>query len=76
MLGAQESSGVTLTENFAMSPASSVSGWYFSHPASSYFGLGKIGRDQVANYARRKGMTVAEIERWLAPNLGYDPGEP
>ncbi len=74
LLGAQESSGVTLTENFAMSPASSVSGWYFSHPASSYFGLGKIGRDQVANYAQRKGMTVAEIERWLAPNLGYDPG--
>jgi 5-methyltetrahydrofolate--homocysteine methyltransferase len=76
LLGAQESSGVTLTENFAMSPAASVSGWYFSHPASSYFGLGKIGRDQVADYARRKGMTVVEIERWLAPNLGYDPGEP
>ena len=65
--------GITLTENFAMSPPASVSGIYLGHPQSRYFNLGRIGRDQVEDYARRKGMTVAEIERWLAPNLGYDP---
>ena len=54
-------------------PAASVSGWYFSHPEAKYFGVGKINRDQVEDYARRKGMTVEEAERWLAPNLGYDP---
>jgi 5-methyltetrahydrofolate--homocysteine methyltransferase len=54
-------------------PASSVSGLYFAHPEARYFTLGKIDRDQVADYAARKGMTVAEVERWLAPNLGYDP---
>ena len=63
---------MTLTESFAMSPASSVSGFYLSHPQAKYFGLGKIGRDQVEDYARRKGWTVAEAERWLAPNLGYE----
>jgi 5-methyltetrahydrofolate--homocysteine methyltransferase len=56
-----------------MFPAASVSGLYFGHPESRYFMVGKIGRDQVADYAARKGMTVAEVERWLAPNLGYDP---
>ncbi len=56
-----------------MTPASSVSGWYFSHPASRYFNVGKIGRDQVEDYARRKGMPVADMERWLAPTLAYDP---
>ena len=56
-----------------MWPASSVSGLYFAHPEARYFTLGKVGRDQVADYAARKGMTVAEVERWLAPNLGYDP---
>jgi 5-methyltetrahydrofolate--homocysteine methyltransferase len=54
-----------------MWPASSVSGWYFSHPQSHYFGVGKIARDQVEDYAKRKGMKVADAERWLSPNLGY-----
>jgi 5-methyltetrahydrofolate--homocysteine methyltransferase len=63
--------GITLTESCAMLPASSVAGWYLGHPEAFYFGVGKIGRDQVEDYARRKGMTVAEAERWLAPNLGY-----
>jgi 5-methyltetrahydrofolate--homocysteine methyltransferase len=73
LLDAEQKIGVSLTETFAMVPAASVSGWYFSHPKSSYFGLGKIDRDQVTDYARRKGVSVAEIERWLAPNLGYNP---
>ena len=55
-----------------MMPASSVSGWYFSHPDSRYFAVAKINREQVEDYARRKGMSLAETERWLAPNLGYD----
>ncbi len=67
--------GITLTEHFAMLPTAAVSGWYFSHPQSTYFGVGKINRDQVEDYARRKGMTLEEAERWLAPNLGYDPDE-
>jgi 5-methyltetrahydrofolate--homocysteine methyltransferase len=67
--------GISLTESFAMMPAAAVSGWYFSHPAARYFGVGKINRDQVEDYARRKGMTLEEAERWLAPNLGYDPGQ-
>ena len=62
--------GITLTESFAMSPPASVSGIYLGHPQSRYFNLGRIGRDQVEDYARRKGMTVAEVERWLSPNLG------
>jgi len=65
--------GMALTESFAMSPAASVSGMYFAHPESRYFTVGRIGPDQVEDYARRKGESVAEIERWLAPNLGYDP---
>ncbi len=64
--------GMTLTESFAMLPTASVSGLYFAHPGARYFGIGKIGRDQVADYARRKGITVSEVERWLAPVLGYD----
>jgi 5-methyltetrahydrofolate--homocysteine methyltransferase len=64
--------GVRLTEHWAMLPASTVAGWYIGHPEAFYFGVGKIDRDQVADYARRKGMTVAEVERWLAPNLGYE----
>jgi 5-methyltetrahydrofolate--homocysteine methyltransferase len=72
LLDAESRVDIKLTESFAMYPASSVSGWYFSHPESRYFGLGKIARDQVEDYARRKGMTVAEVERWLAPNLNYD----
>jgi len=72
LLDAEKNSGVGLTDSYAMWPAASVSGWYFSHPDSSYFGVGKINRDQVEDYAKRKGMTMAEAERWLAPNLGYD----
>jgi 5-methyltetrahydrofolate--homocysteine methyltransferase len=68
-----EDVGITLTESYAMSPAASVSGIYLGHPAARYFTLGRIAADQVADYAKRKGMTVAEVERWLAPNLGYDP---
>lgn len=71
LLGAEKETGIRLTENFAMFPAASVSGWYFSHPDAQYFAVGKIGEDQVSDYARRKGMKVAEMERWLAPNLGY-----
>lgn len=67
-----EKVGITLTESCAMYPASSVSGYYFSHPQSKYFGLGKIEKDQVTEYAERKGMKLADVERWLAPNLSYD----
>jgi 5-methyltetrahydrofolate--homocysteine methyltransferase len=66
---------VKLTESFAMWPGSSVSGLYFSHPESFYFGVGKIERDQVEDYAARKGMSVAETERWLAPVLNYIPSQ-
>jgi len=71
LLQAEERAGVHLTESFAMYPASSVSGWYFAHPEAKYFAVGKIERDQVEEYAERKGMDVAEAERWLAPNLNY-----
>ncbi len=71
LLGAEEKIGVKLTESFAMTPGSSVSGIYFSHPEAAYFGTGKIERDQVEDYAARKAMTVAEAERWLAPILNY-----
>jgi 5-methyltetrahydrofolate--homocysteine methyltransferase len=64
---------VQLTESLAMMPASSVSGMYFAHPEAKYFAVGKIQRDQVEDYAQRKGMSVAEMERWLAPNLAYEP---
>ena len=67
------SHGITLTEHFAMLPAASVSGLYFGHPESRYFAVGRIGRDQIEDYARRKAMGVAEVERWLSPNLAYDP---
>ena len=72
LLSAENHIGVSLTESFAMSPAASVSGWYFANPESKYFGLGKIEKDQVIDYARRKGMKVEEIEKWLSPNLSYD----
>jgi methionine synthase (B12-dependent) (EC 2.1.1.13) len=65
--------GLILTENFAMLPAASVSGWYFAHPEARYFGVGRIQRDQVEDYAQRKGWTLDEAERWLAPVLGYEP---
>jgi 5-methyltetrahydrofolate--homocysteine methyltransferase len=74
LLDAERTAGMTLTESCAMLPTASVSGWYLAHPEAQYFGLGRIGRDQVEDYARRKGMTVADAERWLAPNLAYDPG--
>jgi 5-methyltetrahydrofolate--homocysteine methyltransferase len=73
LLDVEKNIGVKLTENFAMWPGSSVSGLYFSHPESRYFGVGKIERDQVEDYARRKGWNIAEAERWLAPILNYDP---
>jgi 5-methyltetrahydrofolate--homocysteine methyltransferase len=72
LLGAEERAGITLTESFAMLPTAAVSGWYFWRPEARYFGVGKIGRDQVEDYARRKGMDVAAVERWLAPNLAYE----
>ena len=65
--------GLTLTESYAMTPAASVSGLYFAHPQARYFTVGRIGRDQVEAYAARKGMPIEEVERWLAPNLAYDP---
>jgi 5-methyltetrahydrofolate--homocysteine methyltransferase len=73
LLDAEANAGIKLTESYAMWPGSSVSGLYFAHPKSQYFTLGKIDRDQVTDYAERKGMTVQEVERWLGPNLGYDP---
>lgn len=71
LLNATENAGMKLTESMAMLPAASVSGFYFSHPDSKYFGLGKINKDQVEDYAKRRGMTLAEAERWLSPVLGY-----
>jgi len=73
LLNGQESTGVELTESFAMMPAASVSGWYFSHPESKYFGTGKISKDQVANYAERKGLELQMMERWLGSLLAYEP---
>ena len=75
LLDVHAKTGMLITESFAMWPGSSVSGLYFAHPESRYFSLGKIGRDQVTDYAQRKGMSVAEVERWLGPNLNYEPGE-
>jgi 5-methyltetrahydrofolate--homocysteine methyltransferase len=76
LLAAEENAGVQLTETFAMTPAAAVSGWYFSHPEARYLTVGRIGPDQVADYALRKGMAREEAERWLAPNLGYTPTAP
>jgi len=73
LLDAERTAGISLTESFAMFPTAAVSGFYFSHPSARYFGVGKIDRDQAASYAQRKGMRVAEAERWLAPILGYEP---
>jgi 5-methyltetrahydrofolate--homocysteine methyltransferase len=73
LLGVEAATGITLTESYAMLPASSVSGFYFAHPEARYFGVGRIDRDQVADYSRRKGLPVAAVERWLRPNLNYDP---
>jgi 5-methyltetrahydrofolate--homocysteine methyltransferase len=73
LLRVESNAGITLTESFAMLPAAAVSGWYFAHPDARYFAVGKIGRDQVEDYARRKGMEQETVERWLSPNLNYDP---
>ncbi len=75
LLNVQANTGMLITESFAMWPGSSVSGLYFAHPESRYFSLGKIDRDQVADYSKRKGMSVGEVERWLGQNLNYDPAE-
>ncbi len=75
LLDATKNTGITLSENFALHPAASVCGWYIAHPESFYFGLGNIGRDQVEDFAGRKGVSVETAERWLAPNLGYVPDE-
>jgi 5-methyltetrahydrofolate--homocysteine methyltransferase len=75
LLDVQKNTGMLITESFAMWPGSSVSGMYFAHPESRYFSLGKIDRDQVADYSERKGMTVPEVERWLSPNLNYEPAK-
>jgi 5-methyltetrahydrofolate--homocysteine methyltransferase len=75
LMGVTEKIGVELTENCAMYPNAAVSGYYFSHPQSRYLQVGRIDRDQVEDYAARKGMTVAEAERWLAANLAYDPAK-
>jgi 5-methyltetrahydrofolate--homocysteine methyltransferase len=76
LLDVENNTGITLTESCAMSPGAAVSGYYFSHPDSRYFGVAEIGRDQVRDYAGRKDWTLEEAEKWLAPNLGYDPQEP
>ena len=75
LLDVEVNTGIKITESFAMWPGSSVSGLYFAHPESRYFSLGKIERDQVADYSERKGMSIHEVERWLGQNLNYDPAE-
>jgi 5-methyltetrahydrofolate--homocysteine methyltransferase len=75
LLQVEDLTGIRLTENYAMWPPSSVSGFFLAHPESRYFALGKIGRDQVADYAERKKMSISQVERWLAPNLSYDPDQ-
>ena len=72
LLNVENHIGIQLTESYAMYPAASVSGWYYAHPQSKYFGLGQISKDQVEDYADRKGMSIEEAERWLAPVLNYD----
>jgi len=75
LLQAEKNAGISLTESFAMLPASAVSGFYLSHPEARYFAVGKLGRDQVEDYARRKAMSIPEAEKWLAPYLAYDPAD-
>ncbi len=71
LLNAQENTGVELTESFAMTPTAAVSGYYFSHPEAKYFGVGKVNKDQVEDYAKRRGVSIEQAEKWLSPNLGY-----
>lgn len=73
LLAAEEKTGISLTESFAMDPGASVSGLYFSHPDARYFAVGKIQPDQAQDYAQRKGVSLGEVERWLGPNLNYEP---
>jgi 5-methyltetrahydrofolate--homocysteine methyltransferase len=73
LLDAESAAGVSLTESYAMTPAAAVSGIYLAHPLARYFSVGRLGRDQVEDYAARKGMALQEVERWLGPNLGYEP---
>jgi 5-methyltetrahydrofolate--homocysteine methyltransferase len=73
LLDAQKNAEMTLTESYAMLPTAAVAGFYFSHPDASYFAVGKIGPDQLEDYARRKALSVAEAEKWLGPWLAYDP---
>jgi len=73
LLEATANTGIELTDSFAMYPTAAVSGWYFSHPGSQYFVVGRLTKEQVEDYAKRKGWSLAEAERWLAPNLDYDP---
>jgi 5-methyltetrahydrofolate--homocysteine methyltransferase len=73
VLQVEQKAAITLTESFAMLPAAAVSGFYFAHPEAKYFAVGKIGKDQVEDYARRKGMDLRTVERWLSPNLNYEP---
>ena len=73
LLDVEAATGIVLTENYAMTPAASVSGIYLNHPRARYFALSKINADQVEAYAARKGLTAEEVERWMRPNLGYDP---
>ncbi|MBV9468199.1 MAG: hypothetical protein JOZ57_03005, partial [Abitibacteriaceae bacterium] len=75
LLQVEANAGIRLTEHYAMHPASSVSGFYFAHPEAKYFAVGKIERDQVLDYAARKGMDPRTVERWLSPNLNYDPDD-
>jgi 5-methyltetrahydrofolate--homocysteine methyltransferase len=74
LLDAERAAGIRLTESYAMHPTAAVSGWYIAHPDAHYFAIGKIDKDQVEDYARRRGESVAETEKWLSPNLGYEPG--
>jgi 5-methyltetrahydrofolate--homocysteine methyltransferase len=71
-LKAPENAGIVITESYAMVPTAAVSGFYFSHPNASYFAVGKIGKDQVEDYAKRKGWTMEQAEKWLAPILSYE----
>ncbi len=73
LLGVEKATGITMTEHYAMLPPATVCGLYFAHKESRYFAVGPIAKDQVASYAHRKAMSVPEVERWLSPNLGYEP---
>lgn len=73
LLDVENNTGIQLTESMAMWPGASVSGWYYAHPDAQYFVVGRVNREQVEDYARRKGWTLPEAEKWLAPNLGYEP---